>query len=338
MKKRGDITISTLIGAVFVAILIFFVVMLIYGDFLFGSPEYQASEKSYKNLLKEAQALEYSKDNLAAATLAPFALDTDVTVVCFNKNESFSYDACPPNERVPKPALCGKDACLCLYAPGKYANFNIDNRLSKQPCIPFPDVDYFISFYYAGFDAKGSAYAESHYSVDSTVYKNIVGDRISLNLPPYYPSEEYSYLFLYGQCDGWAWDQDFGNHEIYLEKFKDPKSNKTYLFIAKNVRKDIITARAGSIQKGIDGEIKQTPDKFLDLINSSLEKNNTFDARNYADLYKKYYGEDPAYKDTTLAVYLYVELINQKQKQIDEENKKLLAEQNSPPAFPPGFG
>ena len=333
MKKRGDSqSLWIFIGVVFVVIILYFFVTVIFSGLNFGSLESQQSVANYYNLVKTAKSLASSPDYVKTATLPKFMIDRHSSVVAFNRNQQYSLDSCDPQESVKKPASCGNSACLCYYSPGLYSNFN-DNQL-KESCVSFPDVDYFISFYYAGFDyGRGAPYVESHYGVDSTTYKNIAGDKIEPAFPLYYPYDDYSYLFIYGQCDGWAWDQSFGTHTLYLEKLKDPLAGKTYLFVAEYVNKDIIKSRLSGLQQSVDKVVKKTPEQFLALINSSLQNNKLDDAKLYAYLFKKYYGDNPDYASQTTELNKYLLLIGEEEQRIAEERQKLaeqVKQQNLP--------
>lgn len=330
-KKRGQQQVGmTLIELLIVVILLLILVAVIWLIFFAGTGaiEEQASVTGYTSLINTTKDMLKSPAQVEKATMI-LSISEDATIVGFNKNESFVKDACDPNENVQKPAKCGKDACLCYYNPGYYEDFE-NNQLSKtEECIRFPDVDYFISFYYVDWAKK------DQYGVNPEIYKNLVGDRILIDFPSYYPSERYSYLFMYGECDGWSWDAEFGKQMIYLEKVKDPATKKTYILIAKDVDKDYLTSRYDILKTNI----KKPAEQYLSDLKDYFDKKDYAKAKESAEIFRYYY---PDHANITV-VEDYLDKIEEEEKRIAEEAEKRLQEyeegiaESSPPGYPPDY-
>ena len=352
-KKRGEVgpIIYSLIGIVLAAILILFVLKAMGIIGAIGAISEQESMAGWNNLAIKINQLSNSPDYFKTEKLE-IKLEDKGTIVAFNKDETYSIDACydwdsgntKEPENIPKPKICGRDACLCYYKPGDDANFE-DNALSKEPCKRLPKVDYIISFFYVDWikykyfergiiipDAGSKI--EDYYGIDSTVYKNMVGSEIEkdLELPSYYPKDHcvegkcanYTYFFLYGQCDGWEWDQNFGKNTLYIEKFVNPENDKTYILVAGNSDKEVIKKRA-NIKKEVEKIIKKEPQEYLALINKSFQEKNYTNVKELAGEYKIHYGDDPKYANITIVIYNYLDRVALEEKTLAQVNQQKAA-------------
>ena len=388
MKKRGmSQSIWVLIGLVFgiIAIFILLKVLGILGGGV-GPVLEQSAVAGFHTLGKTTQELINSPEYFKTAKMR---LQTEEygAIIAFNKNQSYVVDACGYGsdttilntimlpaasivsstlsssleiETIQKPAGCGNDACLCYYKPAGYEYFR-DAKISKEACIPFPEVDYFITFYYADWADKSSgSKIEDYYGVDSLVYKNMAGYKISasgIDLPDYYPKghlikpDIFAYPIIYGECDAWPWDQEFASQSIYIEKFIDPKTLKTYILIAADSNKEVITKRSEILQKELKDRLLKPEDilkKINDIIqNKEFKAGDYEEVKRYATLFNIYYGKDENQKENKIKLNEYVEQANKKNNELlakaEEERAKLEKEiaqiEESPPTggIPPGY-
>ena len=329
LQKRGqEETGSTLLGLLIVLalLIIFFLAFsIIFGD-IFGDFGEQSSAKSYANIINISKNLENSPEQFLTKNLI-LSIHEDATIVGFNKNENYAKEVCGAlTEEIQKPATCGKDACLCYYDPGYDEDFNEDNKLSStETCVRLPKIDYIMSFYYAE-SKTDEKKVKDYYGVSEEVYDNIYGDRIYPTLPPYYPSEKYSYLFLYGECDDSYWDAEFGKQLMYIEKVNDPVLDKTYLLIVKDVEKQYLESRAEMFEKNT----KKPPEYYLNLITEAFNKKDYKKTREYASVFQYYYSGHSKISE----VENYLQQITK----TEEEQQKEFAEVQKTVESPPGSG
>ncbi len=228
-KKGAKEALLSFGGALLAVIVIVLAVYLIFKfSAMFTQPEEQATIATYNTLISQISRMTHKTGTDYIASDFWINVGGSDILVAFNKDENKAIDACYPVEEIPKPEECGEHACLCRYK-GHYEDF-IGNNVKKR-CTPLPYVDYIISLNYADFYYKNENIFDT-YAVGPKVYKNVVGKEITFDEPSGYPDDDYSYLFMYGHCDAWWIDENFGKQRIYLEKFYDRRTKKTYIFIA----------------------------------------------------------------------------------------------------------
>ena len=230
-KKGGKEMLLSIGGVVLAVAVIFLAVYIILSlSKSFSPPEEQASIATYDNLISQISKM-MLKTNQPFMSRDDFSISLSGynTIVAFNKGEDFAIDGCHPPEKIQKPKDCGDSACICRYKPGYYEDFIGNNVLKK--CLPLPGVDYIFTLNYADFYYK-SKNVFGEFGVGPKIYKNIVGRDLSFVRPFGYPEDDYAYFFVYGHCDGWGRDEDFDVQRMYVEKYYDKDTKKTYIFIA----------------------------------------------------------------------------------------------------------
>lgn len=235
LKKKGlryTIIIGLIIGSV---ILIATVYMWAkYGDILIRSHTKQTNSQTLKRIAASVDMLMKNDKNFAYDNDVNIYVHKDYAIVGFNMvwDESLISDGCHPYEPMPKPQICKRRACICLYS-------NSDEDFSDmklEECISLKGVDYINSIHLAyvseddnDFDDTKSKYP----GVPEEVYKNQVGYRYNddHDAHNYYPiKEDYSPFVLYGQCDGWWDDENLDLRSFYVEKYK--QNDKTAILIS----------------------------------------------------------------------------------------------------------
>ena len=225
MNKRGDggidISLETLIG---LAAGLLIVIALFQSTFiknLFGfisDDQEQGTMNSFQELVRIIRSDKNDLNSLAV----PYYIGSNFILVGFNKDNSGLYDHCGP-EKVPRPATiqCANTACLCIY---KETHGDTDFEVDDYPvtCKSL-DVDFIFTLDYHE-DGKAK------YTNKEEIYKNIIGPRFAVDSSLY--TEEYANLFVYGQCEDWYSDVNFGIQKLYVEKLTDTSKNKVFLFIA----------------------------------------------------------------------------------------------------------
>lgn len=225
MNKRGDggidISLETLIG---LAAGLLIVIALFQSTFiknLFGFISEDQEQGTINSFLELTRIIESDKNDLSSPAV-PYYIGNNYILVGFNKDNEGLYDHCDP-EKVPRPATiqCANTACLCIY---KETAGDIDFEPDDQPvtCKSL-DVDFIFTLnYYENGKAK--------YTDKEEIYKNVIGPRFTVDSDLY--KEEYASLFIYGQCEDWGSDVNFGIQKLYVEKLTDTNKNKVFLFIA----------------------------------------------------------------------------------------------------------
>lgn len=202
--------------------------------------------------------------------ILPIKISDEYTIVAFNKYENSSHDCCPKEEWVEKPKECGKRrTCLCLYSPGKHANF-ADNKLKR--CIKLsPRVSKVLSFYYLYSHYKETYEKRWPYSsselkelidnykaspTGSRIEETMAGCGYEKELPNGYPAEAYAYFFLYGECDGWWWDHTFPPSDLYVELLRPANSTEYIAYIAQLPKQGnlSINSRIERVRQCIEGK------------------------------------------------------------------------------------
>jgi hypothetical protein len=255
LRNKEGLMYTLIIGLAIGAFLIF-ITFLVWGDlsqlFMKNTVE-QANVASYQRLIVQIDNL-LKNPELVASTKMPLMISPDYTIVGFNKewNNKELSDGCEPSEVMIKPTRCQKNACLCLYR-------NSNEKFSKMKlidCRVFNNVNYFSSMAYwflSKDEAKWTLAKTKFPNIPSTVMKNQVGYKYNDDNPAkkIYPtnadknSEYYSPFVLYGQCDGWLYDEDLNTKNYYVEKIT--KDRKTSIFI--NYDSELNNYRVEEIKK-----------------------------------------------------------------------------------------
>ncbi len=226
LQKRGDGGVSFplehLVGlalAVFIIILIAPPIVSFFSSLLGGGNE----QETMNNFMMLAKVAKINTEGMLAPAL-PFYISKNFIVVAFNKNNEGSADNCQ-YETVPRPSSisCQNAACLCLYKE-QSSDDDFANNIPIA-CEKVNDVDEIFTLdYYDSVPEKGSI----KYTEKEEIYKNIIGPRIEVKSQFY--NDQYARLFIYGQCEDWTSDINFGIQRLYIEKMHDQE--KAYLFIA----------------------------------------------------------------------------------------------------------
>jgi hypothetical protein len=82
-------------------------------------------------------------------------------------------------------------------------------------------------------DYSWSDAAKKYPDISYQIQANFVG--MPYKITNFYPSidtynDEYGYMFIYGECDGWTDDEALGTNNYYIEKYT--KAGKTGIYIA----------------------------------------------------------------------------------------------------------
>jgi tetratricopeptide (TPR) repeat protein len=171
-----------------------------------------------------------------AASEAYFVANKSITLmmpeghmlVAYQKGEEPSMDLCG-EEPAPKPPDCGDKACLCLHREmtgdddfGEQCTGSRNSCKPPKSCTTI-DADYIFALRYNEQYSKANKIPESF-------YKNVLGQEYNVVNENY--KGAYSYLFIYEECDDHWSDEQFGFQSVYIEKFTDPKTEKTHIFLA----------------------------------------------------------------------------------------------------------
>jgi len=170
-----------------------------------------------------------------------FSIDDSHIVVGFNKDRDFVEDACQ-YEDVPKPGVdaCSDSACLCLYRDptGTHDDF-VDNPQMFCEALKSKTglkADYiFTRRYYLGTSGMFVSNSKVLFNAPENIYKNFMG--MPWGPPTEYgslvfPYTFYSYLFIYGECGDWGFNEDFRSSPLYIEVLRTQKAGKIAVFIA----------------------------------------------------------------------------------------------------------
>ena len=330
MYKKGEgassemlMTIAGVILAVAVILLTVLIVFKLSSGF--APPEAQATFASYDGIISRISRMLRNTDEIYISEDFPIQISGDYIFIGFNKDEDFAIDGCYPDEKVSKPNGCHGQACFCYYK-GHYEDF--ENNRQKR-CTPLPGVDYLITLNYAGWYYQ-DPYKD--YGVNSKIYKNIVGRKLDSTKLAGYPGGDYSYLFMYGHCDAWWVDQNFGNPRIYLEKFYDEDEEKTYILIAAYTP-ELIGEREELFKKWL--ETKPKPKDYFEKLKYYCEHKEDilwwFEVRYNAERLK-----GTAYENNLADYKSCIEDAEKEKKKIEQLNKKDIEEERTrlPPPFP----
>jgi len=212
------------------------VVIVVMGLLYFAADQYfgLAFEKNKKAALDKFKVLTETIDSVKipyTGKVVQLSFENHM-VVGFSKGTGPALDACPPKEKLPKPDLCGNNACLCLYEGGD--EDVTDNTLMS--CKSFKDVDEIFTINY--FE-----------KVSDDIYKNVLGQNyVRTGSNELYPGQ-YSHLFIYGSCDGWWNDESLSIQSFYVEKLAS--TDKVRVLVAINneammTRKTQLTNKFGA--------------------------------------------------------------------------------------------
>ncbi|MEA2036596.1 MAG: hypothetical protein U9O94_03755 [Nanoarchaeota archaeon] len=237
LGKKADIRTlapTELIGYILAAVVIILILVVagIFTTLYFSEKNEEFAINNMVALSNKIDTLSRDDTDFSAQRAFPFYLPPDFVVVGFNKewDDKKESDGCG-SEQVRKPNFmdgaegrkCEDSACICIFGDNNDDFMDGDEyNVELIKCIALSEVDYITTAYLDD---------NSNYNYPSEIWKNVVGQKIGL--PDYSnvaPNFEYSFFYIYGQCDNHFWDKDLKSRKLYIEKFKD--EDKTYIFIA----------------------------------------------------------------------------------------------------------
>lgn len=205
---------------------------------ILGEEEEKATMNNFNELVEVINGLNnnmFERDH-------PYFISNNFILVGFNNDTYGSEDECG-KEIVLRPSSseCKDSACLCVYP--ETATYNDFDATDLPKVCRGIDVDYLFTLDY--YDDK------LRYTNNEAIYKNMIGPRITEEwLSKGYYNDEYARLFIYGQCENWSVDKNFGVNKLYIEKVYDEQTKKTFLFIAENSIADKYVSRLKSKDQG----------------------------------------------------------------------------------------
>jgi len=218
MKKAVvHISILQLIGLILAVALILssaFFFARIAGWFA-SKQEYEATTNSFNVLYGLIQdAANDNSPGIVKRDMIGYFISNQYILVGFHKNQDFVEDICDPERAQKIHEACKTTACLCLY-PETYGDLDFESTDFPKVCKSLENVEY---IYTEKYDANNAP---------SKIYQNVLGGKWQR---PNNPADNFAYFFIYGQCDDWTSDENFGTNNLGISKYVI--DGKTYVEIS----------------------------------------------------------------------------------------------------------
>lgn len=251
MDRRGAEEAGyTLIRFVLTITAVILIILFVMGITSIGKTKEASSKNNLYELAKVINKLKVNEINFYSGILNhPYYVSNQHILVGFNRVSDKVYDTCG-EESATKPFLCGGEACLCLYRETGDEWWNVwgdDNDFDSDEaggdlvdCVKLEDVDHVFTLDYSDDEIK------KKHDTKRSIYQNVIGKKSIVPKSKYY-QEEYSDLFIYGQCEDYINDVNFDVHGLYLEKLRF--EGKNYVLIA--VKSESLEERYTTLGKEI---------------------------------------------------------------------------------------
>jgi hypothetical protein len=192
----------------------------------FGKPQ-EDSEYQYQRIMQKVTALADSDSIYDKEDADAFYISDDYIIVGYNQGEGPSKDGCGEEDATKPKVLCGTKACICLHKETTGTDdFDDDCRGTgcNKPvqCVTFDNVDYIFSIDYKSYKSD---------EIPESFSDSVRGGSFTPDPPADVYPDSYAFLFLYGDCDKIGSDS-FGQHPLYIERFRHPDTDLTYIMFA----------------------------------------------------------------------------------------------------------